>query len=128
MTFKHKLSRRLAAMPIGLLVGVLALGACDAAPTEPNELITNADGSAVTALPANTAGGTRVIVLSRAKVYSYASLRAPLNASQWPGAIGTIVAGPTAVTSREPIALWRVDFTTHPDGWVRGDQIGILAP
>lgn len=125
MTFKHKLSRRLAAMPLSLSAFVLALAGCDAAPTAPPEVAWSAATAASTAALTT---GDDVVALSKLWVYAYPSHGNRQRRPQVAGAIGVLLEGPTAVSGREPWSFWRVDFQSGPDGWVRADQIGAVAP
>lgn len=123
MTFKHKLSRRLAAMYFTLLA--LVLSGCDATPTAPIAL----DWSAATpASGATVAIGEQVVSITKLWVYASPSRFTRDKRPQTQGVTGLLLEGPTAVTAREPYAFWRVDFTTGHDGWVRADQITAVTP
>lgn len=123
MTFKHKLSRRLAALPFALVLLGLA-GACDAAPTEADALIPF-ESTLAAAVPSAAGAGEPVVTLTKVKVWNEGSRFSRLLGSQSKGRRGVIVEGPTAITTREPNALWRIDYASGPDGWSRGDQLAL---
>lgn len=117
MIFKHKLSRRLAAL-CGAALLALAVGCVDG-PTESanSELLV---GGAQSISPATAKVGDRVVANRWLQVLSGPSRRSNAIGHQAPGGPGTIVGGPTTVSKREPYPLWLVDFDNNPDGWVLG--------
>lgn len=129
MTFKHKLSRRLAVLfgSAALLTGGAL--ACGEAPTSAADEIVERPSylDPTLAITATTEIGTRVQADRRVSVYRQPSRRSSSSGKQPQGATGTIVEGPSPLTAKDPYPLWRVDFDSGADGWVLGAYMSQLS-
>ena len=118
MTFKHKLSHRLALMKGAVLAGTIAGAACVESP------LAVPTGDAPSHLPSpsftltSAVSGTRVqVIKGTVNVRSGPALSATLLGSQPVGAFGTVVEGPITDTNGDKLSRWNVNFDYGADGW-----------
>jgi len=118
MTFKHKLSKRLAIE--GCLL--LALGAGAACNADPTGLLTPSlpNLSAATFAP-----GDRVKTSGTANIRSGPSASAALLGTQPAGALGTLLAGPVIDSAGDKLLRWQVNFDAGVDGWAAEPYVGL---
>ncbi|HEX9579710.1 MAG TPA: Ig-like domain-containing protein [Gemmatimonadales bacterium] len=120
MTFKYKISKRLALLK-GALIGVVVGGvACLDHPTAPGydgpPLSAGPSFALTTAIP-----GSRVrVVNGTVNVRSAPKLSSTLLGSQNVGAFGTVVGGPVTDSTGDKLVRWNVNFDQGADGWAAG--------
>src|SRR5262245_224436 len=118
MTFKHKLSRRLAALTFAAVAALLS-GCADSPMSPAAEVIArpvNLDPAL--AVSSSSAVGQRVVTDRYVQVFSQMSRSSAIAGTQPDRVQGTVLEGPSALTSAEPYALFRVNFDSGADGWV----------
>ncbi|HEV8304671.1 MAG TPA: Ig-like domain-containing protein [Gemmatimonadales bacterium] len=120
MTFKPKLSKRLA---IGRCFLLLALGAGAACNDDPTGTITS---SLPTMSVTSFAPGDRVKTSGTANIRSGPSVSATLLGTQPPGALGTILAGPVIDSAGDKLLRWDIDFDSGVDGWAAEPYVGLI--
>ena len=72
--------------------------------------------------------GQRVSTDRYVQVFSLPSRQSAQLGQQRNGIRGTIVNGPSPLTSTNPYPLYQVNFDSGPDGWVLGVYLSLLAP
>ena len=129
MTFKHKISRRLALLRGAILLAVGAIACSDqASPTGPGGEGAPNPGAFGTVLSGSTPLGARVRTNAKAYLRTEPSVKAPLAGTQPKGARGTIVSGPIVDTAGDRLIRYNVDFDSGVDGWAAApylDSIGL---
>ena len=95
---------------------MIAFVACGDAPTSP-----------AVALTPGTLPGSRVVTTRGIDVRATAGRNAPIIGSQARAATGTVIGGPTTVTSTDRQERWEVDFDQGVDGWVQGRYLNTIA-
>jgi uncharacterized protein YjdB len=115
MTFKHKLSRRLALMHVPALAAVLAAAACENNPLEAPPAMDQIPATSL--VTSNTFIGDRVQATHKAYIRSGPSVTATLLGTQPVGAQGTIIDGPVVDSAGDGLTRWNIDFDSGVDGW-----------
>ena len=124
MTFKHKLSARLARLRAGL---ALAAGVMLACSDDPAGSLTS-HNPPVYAL--TFAIGDRVKTSGSTNIRSGPSGSSSLVGTQPAGAVGTVVGGPLTDVSGDGLLRWQINFDVGADGWAAEPYAGLtlLAP
>jgi hypothetical protein len=129
MTFKHKISRRLALLRGALLLAAGAMACSDQASlTGPGGEGTPNPGAFGTVLSGTTPLGARVQANAKAYIRTGPSVSSSLAGTQPKGARGTIIGGPVVDSAGDKLTRYNVNFDSGVDGWAAApylDQTGL---
>jgi hypothetical protein len=121
MTFKHKLSVRLARMRrTGAIVAIGLLSCTDNPLSSPETQLPT-----ISALTTNILAGSKVKTTGTANVRSGPSGSAPQVGTQPIGALGTVLGGPIVDSTGDKLTRYNVDFDAGVDGWVAQEYAGL---
>ena len=119
MTFKHKLSSRLARLRTW---AVLSLGAVAACADQPVTAPFVDPSASVVAL----AVGDRVKTSGKANIRSGPSVGSSQLGTQPAGATGVLVGGPVVDVNGDGLLRWQVNFDQGVDGWAAEPYVGLV--